>query len=155
MCPEKSAWHLLLILFFGGVVSTAQPCVQDQSECAYYCQAGEGLGCDPSNYLFSFGHKYCALYLENEKIFSAQGQASLQKIRPCLIDFLKSHERDLTCANVGSMAVESHVACYVENGFCELPWSDKLRVVKIAGFETVDASSLDLFEELIKACKLH
>jgi hypothetical protein len=101
------------------------------AECSFYSEKSEELGCDENNYLTRFGAKYCNLFLEKEAIFSELGKIFLPQIRDCLIQQLKIRD-DLTCENVQRRGISSHVQCFVEHGYCRMPFSDRFKIYMLA-----------------------
>jgi hypothetical protein len=45
-----------------------------------------------------------------------------------------------TCTELEDYALSTHPACYIDNGFCELPVSDLEQVVRIVGLKTAFGS---------------
>ena len=41
-----------------------------------------------------------------------------------------------TCAELEDYAFSTHPACYIDNGFCELPGSDWQELVRVIGIKT-------------------
>lgn len=83
-----------------------------------------------SNYLSSFGYRYCHAYVEKNDRFSTQSQNVLAELRQCLIDELEMR-RDLTCDNVKAIAFETHEHCYREHDFCQLPKIEQIKILNV------------------------
>jgi hypothetical protein len=61
---------------------------------------------------------------------SRAGQRWIDATLVCLQETLHDEiDATTSCADVRTLAFDSHPACYVDNGFCRLPWSDWLLVV--------------------------
>ncbi len=137
---------LFVVLFFldPRPGRAAGQCLYEKTECDFYCAKAESLNCSKTNYLLSFGQKYCRIYLYNYSFFSTEARPILARIRSCLIAAVESSD-NLTCSNVRAQALNSHVSCYLENGFCQLSNADKLLVYWLGRgliFET------DMFEAM-------
>ena len=129
MKPLTFVFLVIVIVIF---ISTAQPassqeCVYDFSECKYYCEVHERLGCSRSNYFLSFGHRYCLQFLQRAREFSPQGRKILGQIRSCLIQNIQN-DSALTCSNSWQRAKASHFECYTKMGFCNLHWKDRIKL---------------------------
>eukprot|EP00806_Schmidingerella_arcuata_P008350 Macronucleus_8697.p1 GENE.Macronucleus_8697~~Macronucleus_8697.p1 ORF type:complete len:115 (+),score=41.73 Macronucleus_8697:1-345(+) len=60
--------------------------------------------------------------------FSPEGQAWIDGTLTCLKDALVDsveHSEGVTCDDVKKTAFDSHVECYIDNGFCELAFDFK------------------------------
>jgi len=109
--------------------------------CQFYaCREAEDA-CGSDGYYLGFGEKYCERFLLIVKPrLSLAGEAFLDRGRDCLMRTIDAEIGEhLTCSQVRRQALDSHVACYRDNGFCELPLGDRLRL-----FLSVDAGDLDL-----------
>jgi hypothetical protein len=71
---------------------------------------------------------------------SPAGQRFLDAGRDCLMRFVDS-QIDVAdeCSDVKQRAFASHVACYHDNGFCQLPLSDRWLLIN-----TVDPADVEL-----------
>lgn len=106
----------------------AGDCAADAEECAFYCEKAMELKCPPSNSFVRYGSFYCHRFLETQAMYSEFGRIYLPQIRACLIEAVASTE-GLTCENAEHVIFRSHVDCYVENGFCRLPFADRWRIL--------------------------
>ncbi len=134
----------LLFLFVPALAS-------EQKICDYYTQKSQALGCADSDYLVSFGEKYCRTFVEVEKEFSPAGQEVFAKIRHCLVDTLKATP-DLSCANTREKAERSHVDCYHRSGYCQLGAHDNWVVLKRIWQEFFDPGFLRVVRDIQKKC---
>jgi hypothetical protein len=99
--------------------------------CQYYACREAAHACGPRGYYLGYAEKYCVRFLQALRPrMSPAGQAFLDRGRDCLIDFV---ERELladeACDDVKRGAFFSHVACYHDNGFCELPLADRWKLL--------------------------
>ena len=96
-------------------------------DCSFYTDCLEAtFDCGPAGYPIGYGLKYCQSFLENESIFSQEGQDWINGTLTCLKDALVPSVQspgDLTCDQVESIAFDSHVQCYIDNGFCDLAFN--------------------------------
>jgi hypothetical protein len=100
-------------------------------EATFYLCAEETLACGPSGYLVGYGAKYAErFYRQTRPWMSAEGQAWLDGTLVCLQEELRaSIDASTPCAEVRAIAFDSHPGCYVDNGFCDLPFVDWLAVL--------------------------
>ena len=118
--------------------------------CHFYSQEASALHCSADNYLIQFGERYCQEFEDVEPSFTLQGQRVLNCIRPCLIGALR--RPDLTCDNAQSIAFTSHVACYAQCGFCEMPLADKLAIGAVVWREFFDPEFRAVMDEVSQRC---
>jgi hypothetical protein len=108
--------------------------------CTYYACRDEIAQCGPTGYYLGFGEKYCERFLVDlSPKMSPAGQQFLVAARDCLMQYLeKSVPTTTSCSDVKSEALQSHVRCYTDYGFCSLPLSDRALL-----FASIDSSDLD------------
>jgi hypothetical protein len=108
--------------------------------CGFYaCREAAGH-CGDDGYYVAFAEKYCNRFLLTLRPrMSPAGQRFLDVARDCLMRFVDSELLpDDACADVKQRAFASHVGCYHDNGFCELPLSDRWLLVN-----AVDPADID------------
>lgn len=107
------------------------------NEATFYECAEETLQCGPSGYLIGYGKKYAERYYRKTRPWmSAAGREWIDDVVVCLqIELRASIDSATSCADVRTIAFDSHPDCYLGAGFCELPFFDWLAV-----FATVDAT---------------
>jgi hypothetical protein len=95
--------------------------------CQFYACRDAEHPCGADGYYLGFGEKYCERFLTDlAPIMSAAGQAFLAATRDCLMSYMNANiATDLSCDEVKTDALASHVDCYRDNGFCALPLTDK------------------------------
>jgi hypothetical protein len=142
---------IIVILFFPSTSTVAKDCHSDTSICAFYCKANEQLNCETSNYLMSFGYKYCQRFLEKDEIFRPHTRHVLSKIRTCLVQKLATAE-SLTCENAAPVAIQSHVDCYVNNGFCDIQFRDRLVIFWEIKSELPDPEFQASMRQILRKC---
>lgn len=100
-------------------------------EAAFYRCAEETLGCGADGYLLGYGTRYAErFYRHTRPWMSARGQRWIDATLVCLQESLRARiDAGTSCADVRTIAFDTHPTCYVDSGFCALPWSDWLAVV--------------------------
>lgn len=145
-------WSLIMLfLILKHPVVWAQDCVPAVESCDFYMCSNQELNCGPQNYLVDFGYKYCRKFVNNEAHFSIQAQETLREIRYCLQEKLY-FEQKLTCETSQSFAIQHHVDCYVEKGFCELSVLDKLQIFSYIRKTILDPAYLKTMLQIQRSC---
>lgn len=117
-------------------------CSEIIGTCKYYRCVEKQESCGPKGYYTKFGLHYCEKYKADEHEYTERGKEFLHGVRNCLQDELE-RERIRSnalprCAKVKKFAIATHKFCYQQQGFCNLPVSDRLRVKFTAKKELVD-----------------
>jgi len=122
------------------VSATAQP---SSESCAYYQSLEKELQCGPEAYLKKWAYPMCKKYLKLEPKLSAEVQAWFPAVRFCLQNSLAlaQSQSQVNCENLDQVAIDSHVDCYVETGYCDLSDEDKSHLSGIMG-STIFSSAL-------------
>lgn len=76
-----------------------------------------------------WGHRYCQKFLETESSFSLEAQQWLRENRQCLQARAEEITEGTQCSGIRKAAMESHVGCYVDTGFCALEFKDKTAIL--------------------------
>lgn len=143
---------VLFALLLFSLTNKATECVNDTSVCSFYCQKSDELNCSASNYLKSFGYKYCRLFINKEQSYTKAGRPIFERIRNCLVNRLAS-QNNLTCESVAPIAVASHVDCYIDNNFCELNNHDRLTTLWFIRSELLDRKFLPTMAKIVSLCE--
>jgi hypothetical protein len=100
-------------------------------EADFYLCAEETAACGPDGYLVGYGAKYAQrFYRYTRPWMSRAGKQWIDDVLVCLQETLRDRiDAGTSCADIQTIAYDSHPDCYVEAGFCSLPWSDWLAVV--------------------------
>jgi hypothetical protein len=109
--------------------------------CQFYnCREAEH-SCGPSGYYDGFAEKYCVRFLQSLRPrMSLAGQRFLDVARDCLMRYVDDQLPPAdACDDVEARAFQSHVACYHDNGFCQLPLYDRWLLIN-----TVDPADFNL-----------
>ncbi len=109
--------------------------------CQFYACREAEHACGPSGYYVAYAEKYCVRFLQSLRPrMSPAGQRFLDVARDCLMRYVDDElPPDDACDDVRARAFHSHVACYHDNGFCQLPPSDQWLLIN-----AVDPADLDL-----------
>lgn len=102
------------------------------ASCDYYLcrEIRRDEPCGDRGYAMGFARHYCQLFTElTTERLSPRGQQWISDVRPCLQIALEEIDDDASCEETKRHGYESHPACYVDNGFCELPVTDMLAVL--------------------------
>ena len=93
-------------------------------DCSFYPDCLEGaVKCGADGYALGYGGKYCNRFKDNISYFSADGQRWIHGTLKCLKNHLvkvASGSGPKDCKGIMDLAFDSHVPCYVDNGFCSL-----------------------------------
>ncbi|XP_028396527.1 uncharacterized protein LOC114520461 [Dendronephthya gigantea] len=112
------------------------------------CEGGE------DDYAIGFADKFCNLYKKSYKDFSQKGQRWVDAVRKCLqlkLVPLVDRTQEKTCAELKSVAFETHTPCYLNPlddsslSFCDLSFSDRWTV-----FWTIKSAFIDAFSSSLK-----
>lgn len=123
----KSFTFALILTFVSSLASAY--CPPSYSSCDYYVCAEEHNPCGKQGYWMGWGHRYCQQYLESENKFSIEAQQWLRENRQCLQARAEEITQGTQCNGIRKAAMESHVGCYVETGFCSLSFKDKTAIL--------------------------
>lgn len=126
----------------------AADCQPERGNCAYYSCLESRYNCGSSGYLEEYGLRNCTNFLtEYFAEFEPKTQAWLGDVSFCLQESLAAAQPQDSCAAVERTAIGTHATCYESTGFCELPRSERNKVI--------DRLELDLlnpyiWEEMVK-----
>ncbi|HEX6839449.1 MAG TPA: hypothetical protein VF334_22890 [Polyangia bacterium] len=109
--------------------------------CQFYACREAEHACGASGYYIAYADKYCVRFLQSLRPrMSPAGQRFLDVARDCLMRYVDDElAPDDACDDVRARAFHSHVACYHDNGFCELPATDQWLLIN-----TVDPADFDV-----------
>jgi hypothetical protein len=91
----------------------------------------DGAGCGDAGYLLGYGARYAErFYRVTRPRMSARGQHWIDDVLVCLQHELQSGiDAGATCAEIRTTGFDSHPRCYVDSGFCRLPFLDVFHIV--------------------------
>ena len=140
-----------ILLSLGCSISYASNCESLLGQCSYYKCIQHEMKCSESNYLSSFAIPYCYKYKKDQPNYSSRGQIFLTKARYCLQEQIEFMD-DRTCKTIRPYAVNSHIGCYLNAGFCELNLAEKMRITWIASSELIHSDVRRAGLETMKLC---
>ena len=109
--------------------------------CSFYANCLESrYNCGPTGYPIGYGQHFCQTFSEKRSSLSEEGQTWMLKTMHCLQTALVSDATgadDTTCGDLKRKAMGTHAACYVDNGWCELPSADWWVVLDIVRLRTL------------------
>lgn len=119
---------LALTLLFTASFSWAQTCHPSSRSCDFYSCMEEKQHCGKDAYWMKFGDHYCKKFLDNQESFPAKTQIWLTKVRVCLQVRADDLSKQVSCERMQDEALESHVSCYLDTGFCYLNTYERFKV---------------------------
>ena len=105
-------------------------CSPSASSCSYYLYFEEKKTCGFDSYPISFGYRYCTKFLARRDRFSPEGIKWLDATALCLQEELDEFH-SVPCEELTEASIDMHVKCYTENGYCNLAWKDRWKVIGI------------------------
>lgn len=120
----------LMLLLFTLLLPFASfaDCTPSANSCDFYRCEEEHQNCGPKGYWQNFGYPYCMKFLKNQSSFSRDSQRWLTDVRECLQVRVGEVAAHLSCNHIEKEALDSHVSCYVDTGFCHLKNSEKWKI---------------------------
>lgn len=114
------------------------------ASCDYYLckEAADGAAaCGEDGYYLGYGFRYCERISQvTRPRLSDAGKVWLDSARRCLMEEVELQvEHEHSCSDIQQIAFDSHPACYMDAGFCSLPWGDMWSV-----FMTVDPTDVEM-----------
>lgn len=161
--PSTIAVCILSLL--ATIVASVDPvhptCLNNQGPCEWYLSCIEkNYPCNNTDYAYAtdFVYKYCSKFMTDIAEFSEQGQAWLNRVKPCLEDrlataLLQMKEKP-TCKQISDIGFGSHPGCYVETGFCKIPFSDWLKVANFIKGTLLTSKSLTIVGEGLRVLSM-
>lgn len=126
-------------------------------EATFYRCAEQTLQCGPDGYLLGYGARYAERFFRHTRPWmSPAGQQWIDDTVVCLQQALRDRiDASTSCADVRTEAFDSHPSCYVDGGFCRLPWSDWVAViVSIDGLDWLSHDAVRQVSATARACLL-
>lgn len=120
-----------------------ESCLMEDPGGFYRCVEGlinQGNGCGEEGYLLGYAAKYAERYIwETYPTLSTEGQRFLDLNLLCLQTvFRDTVEENWSCERIAEFGFQSHAACYLSSGICELSLTDRLTILM-----AVDAEDLN------------
>lgn len=129
----KAIKILLLHLGISFLVTVAHAgeidCVPDANSCNYYLCKELKDPCGSKGYWLAYGYKYCRVFLTQTSHFPQTSKEWMYKTRYCLQKKLQYETRELECSEDRKIAMDSHVGCYIQSGFCQLSIKERAEII--------------------------
>jgi hypothetical protein len=123
--------------------------------CEYYRCRESIQPCGEDGYFIHFGYRYCKqFFTELSPNVSEREQQWLERVGACLqrkVDEIPIYQ---SCSNTEDAAIYSHTECYVQTGFCAMPYSLRFRLLGIVYEELKDKRMIETLMNIIKRCDL-
>jgi hypothetical protein len=109
----------------------------------YRCVEGlinQGNGCGEDGYLLGYAAKYAERYMwEIYPTLNTEGQRFLDLNLVCLQTVFRDTVEDTwSCERVAEFGFQSHAACYLSSGICELSLSNRLTILMAVDTEDLN-----------------
>lgn len=126
--------RLSLLLILSGMLSfsyqsQASKCQPVIDSCDFYLCKETEEPCGIKGYWLAYGYKFCRMFLNETQEFSEPSKKWMSKVRYCLQNEIKQGTDVLSCQENRRFAMDSHVGCYVETGFCQLSLKDRASII--------------------------
>jgi len=144
---------LLLIFITIPVNSSFSACYINEDDCNYYLCREEIQTCGKLGYIVGYGYKYCLKFNNKLEHFSQQGQEWLIRTRICLQEELEAISYETSCSELKKMSMNTHVTCYINSGFCNLPSKDIIKILKIINFKLFNFKNIAEGIKILNNCK--
>ena len=124
----------------------------------YRCAEGiinQGAGCGNDGYLLGYAAKYAERYMwEVYPTLSNEGQRFLDLNLLCLQTiFRDTVEEDWSCDRIAEFGFQSHAACYLSSGICELSLAERLTILMAVDSEDLNQPGQEeAFAEVAEGC---
>ncbi|QLY26971.1 hypothetical protein [Bdellovibrio sp. KM01] len=150
-------WILILIssltLPFAAKASGLD-CPISNNSCEFYRCMEQEQPCGKKGYWQNFGIPYCELFVKDESKFKISSQLWLQDVRLCLQERLRDTVEGLQCGDIKTKAIDDHVSCYVDTGFCQLPFNEQFKIMWYLKGALRDLQTWREAELLRRACQI-
>lgn len=125
---SMSRLFLAFITVLASFAAMASSCLPSDQSCDFYACKEREQACGKRGYWQNFGYPYCQKFLKDEARFSPRSQIWLQDVRYCLQERIQEVAEGTSCKDLHTMAMDSHVSCYVDTGFCDLKYMEQVRI---------------------------
>jgi hypothetical protein len=117
----------------------------------------ERFNCGDDGYPIGFGQRYCNMFGTNRALFSAAGQAWIDKVRTCLqVSLNAGVGASTTCNQLNRIALATHTPCYVSSGVCTIcsDWLSLIHTVKSSLYSSRGLAVIDQMLQTMWACRV-
>ena len=103
----------------------------DCAECDYYDCMDLDARCGEDGYFVGYVGAYCKRFSQvTSPRLSDAGAQWLRDVRTCLITRMDAwYTPGVTCDAIWDRGIDDHSVCYLQEGFCSLPWTDWLKIL--------------------------
>ena len=148
---------LLLAVFLYSISGFSSVCADAVGSCDFYQCLDQTFPCGDKGYALHFGHKFCTK--SDTQLFNRmqteQGKQWVLDTMKCLQQAL-SERLDieaLSCQKIQDIGYQTHMNCYIQSGYCELPGQDKKEIIKLLKFQLLKPKNIIQGIHLLQACK--
>lgn len=156
-------WLILVILtllfYYKTEGHSPVQCTVLLGSCDYYRCLENGLQCRKNGYLIGFAQKYCerSMRILKQKMESSKSEEWIYKTSYCLQkkvndESLATSPSQVSCEKLQKDAYNSHSTCYVQSGFCDLSFKEKLSVLNSIKEEALSLKAWGQLFEIIEKC---
>ena len=141
-----------LILFLMLIPLTLQA-APSRRNCSYYLDVEKEYSCGFNGYPLKFGYRLCNKYLSAESQMPQRVKTWFPKIRLCLQKYLEDQRGAIRdCSDLHRKAINSHIGCYVQTGFCDLGVMDQAAILRVTSTDVLNPDVLGLSFKVKAAC---
>lgn len=147
-------FNIVIIFILLGLVHTK---AMSQENCSTYLELEQDYKCGLNGYLIGYGHHYCKRFTQkNIERFTPQGQLFLLKNAQCLQNKLEDFAKlnpSASCQEINDFAIQTHMNCYQQSGFCQLRNFDKLSVLAVIRREVKYRYVRKMAAQMLRYCR--
>jgi hypothetical protein len=125
----KKQIFLLILSLFTTLPTLAETCTPSANNCEYYRCMERNRSCGSKGYWQDFAIPYCQKFVDDNAKFNTESQRWLRDVRECLQVRLDEVSANSSCNQIKDNAMDSHVGCYVDTGFCSLAAADQIKIM--------------------------
>lgn len=148
----KSLLLLFSILYMNSLQADAL--TPNSENCDYYYEVENQYNCGKKGYPLKFGFRMCELYKKAEPKMPERVKEWFPKVRLCLQQFIHDNQffSEKSCKDLRKAALNSHVKCYEDTGYCQLSFSDKLKIIEVTSTNMFSTSILSMAFKVESSC---
>ncbi|MEO5970838.1 MAG: hypothetical protein ABIQ95_13000, partial [Bdellovibrionia bacterium] len=96
---------------------------------------------------------YCEEFsLHVKPTLNRESQDWLDHVGQCLREEAEAFPSETSCKQIKRLTIASHTGCYIQTGFCRIPFLDKLKVLHTIFREFSDPKILKVFFKISGNC---
>ncbi|CAD5212120.1 unnamed protein product [Bursaphelenchus xylophilus] len=135
---------ILFSVFFVNGQNNSSSC--GEPDCSTYVCLEDIAHCGSNGYLIGYGYKNCLSFNDHYDDFNQKGKNFTDCATYCLPNWLEeyfeAHNNSVNCRQLQQDALQSHVKCFLDCGFCGMWFSNLITLAKVLDFKdflSVDA----------------